>query len=185
MHTYATSQWVPYPVELVFAFFANPNNLPHLTPKGQKARLESLHLAPAPARPLAVDPAHRFQSAAAGVGSELQISMRLLPGLPMRTRWLVRITEFTWNEYFQDEMIRGPFALWKHTHRIVREEEGDAATDGTRVTDELTYQLPLGPLGSVAHALFVRRQIEATFAFRQRRLLEILPVAARQATRRQ
>jgi ligand-binding SRPBCC domain-containing protein len=195
MHTFTTSQWVPYPVELVFAFFANPSNLPHLTPKRQKARVESMRLVPAPARPVATDPALRFQSPAAGVGTEVMLSMRLATGLPFRTRWLVRIAEFAWNDHFEDELLKGPFAAWRHRHTIVREERHEereessgadgVQIDGTRVTDELEYQMPLGPLGAVAHELFVRRQIEESFAFRQQRLLEILPAAARQATRRQ
>jgi len=195
MHTFTTSQWVPYPVELVFAFFANPNNLPHLTPKWQQARLEDLRLVPPPPRPAAANPANRFQSPAAGAGSELLVSMRLLPGLPMRAGWQVRIAEFAWYDHFEDVLLKGPFAAWRHTHRIVSEfgrKDGSAeqagsdesTTEGTRITDELSYELPLGPLGSMAHALFVRRQIESTFAFRQQKLAEILPVAARQATRR-
>lgn len=111
----------------------------------------------------------------------------------MRATWLVKITDFAWNNQFQDELLQGPFAFWRHTHHIVREEQVDAdetsidgtRSDGTRITDELQYELPLGPLGSIAHALFVRRQIEEAFAYRQQRLSEILPVAARQATRRQ
>jgi ligand-binding SRPBCC domain-containing protein len=188
MHTFNASQWVPYPVELVFAFFANPANLPHLTPKWQRARLESSRILPPPPRPLALSQAHRFQSTAAGAGSELLISMRLMPGLPLRVSWLVKISDFTWNDHFQDELIKGPFALWRHTHRIVREEQNGSdgtIVEGTRITDQLEYELPFGPLGSVAHAIFVQRQIESTFAFRQRRLLDILPVAARQATRRE
>ena len=182
MHTFTASQWVPYPVELVFAFFANPANLPHLTPKWQHARLESSRVIPPPARPLAADLAHRFQSPAAGAGSELMISMRPMRGLPLRTSWLVRINDFAWNDHFQDELLKGPFSRWRHTHHIVREES--EGSNGTRVTDELEYDLPLGPLGSVAHTLFVRHQIVSTFAFRQERLAEILPVAARQATRK-
>lgn len=213
MHTFTTSQWVPYPVELVFAFFANPNNLPHLTPKWQKARIEDLRLQPPPLRPLAANPEHRFQSPAAGAGSELLVSMRLAPGLPMRAGWQLRIAEFAWYDHFQDELVKGPFAAWRHTHHVVREEmreemreatrekkstgtqvgaeaddtsiAAEAGTDGTRITDELSYELPLGPLGELAHAIFVRRQIESTFAFRRQRLTEILPVAARQAARRQ
>ncbi|HTJ29364.1 MAG TPA: SRPBCC family protein [Acidobacteriaceae bacterium] len=200
MLTFTTSQWVPYPVELVFAFFANPSNLPHLTPKWRQARVESMRLLPAPARPVAEDPTLRFQSPAAGVGTEVMLSMRLISGLPFRTSWLARIAEFAWNDHFEDEQLKGPFAAWRHTHRIVREEqrgeqgetgETDEARlderriDGTRITDELAYQMPLGPLGSMAHELFVRRQIEESFAFRQQRLLKILPVAARQAAQRQ
>ena len=188
MHTFTTSQWVPFPVELVFAFFANPANLPHLTPKWQHARLESSRILPPPARPLAAHPAYRFQSPAAGAGSELVISMRHLPGLPMRATWVVRISEFVWNDHFQDELLKGPFAYWQHTHQIAREEQTNVdgtSSEGTRITDELQYELPFGPLGSAAHALFIRRQIVSTFAFRQQRLSEILPVASRQATRRQ
>jgi ligand-binding SRPBCC domain-containing protein len=188
MHTFTTSQWVPFPIELVFAFFANPANLPHLTPKWQQARLESSRILPPPVRPVADNPSHRFQSPAAGAGSELVISMRVIRGLPIRANWLVRISEFVWNDHFQDELLKGPFAHWLHTHRIVREEQASPdgiTSDGTRITDELEYELPLGPLGSIAHSLYVRHQIASTFAFRQQRLAEILPVASRQAARKQ
>ena len=50
---FETDQWVPFPVELVFAFFANPSNLPHLVPAKQKARIEDLRLQPPPPRPVA------------------------------------------------------------------------------------------------------------------------------------
>src|ERR1700750_3007683 len=121
MHSYTSSQWVPFPVELVFAFFANPNNLPHLTPKWQRARVEELSLVPPPARPLAADPALRFQSPAAGAGSELSISMRLLRGLRMRAGWQLTIAEFAWNDHFTDVLLKGPFKSWRHMHRIVHE----------------------------------------------------------------
>ncbi len=38
-HTFQTEQWLPFPVELVFAFFAYPENLPRLMPAWQKARI--------------------------------------------------------------------------------------------------------------------------------------------------
>jgi ligand-binding SRPBCC domain-containing protein len=180
--TLRTSQWTPFPVELVFAFFANPGNLPHLMPQWQQARIESSRLIAPPARPIAPDPALRFQSPAAGVGSEIAVSFRPVPGIPLRTGWLARITEFVWNSHFCDEQLQGPFASWKHRHGIAAEVRQDV--NGTLISDEVEYALPLGPLGIVAHAVFVRRQMEATFAYRQLRLEEILPVAARQAARR-
>lgn len=177
-----TSQWVPFPVELVFAFFANPGNLPHLMPKWQKTRLENSRLIAPPPRPLATDPALRYQSPAAGVGSEMMISFRPIPGIPIRISWQARITDFSWNNHFCDEQVRGPFAAWKHCHRIATENrEGEA---GTLVSDEVEYSLPMGQLGAVGNAVFVRRQMESAFAYRQTRLMEILPVAARQAIRR-
>jgi hypothetical protein len=34
--------------------------------------------------------------------------------------------------------------------------------------DRVEYALPFGPLGAVAHRLFVARQLDGIFAFRQR-----------------
>jgi ligand-binding SRPBCC domain-containing protein len=180
--TLRTSQWTAFPVELVFAFFANPGNLPHLMPKWQQARIESSRLLAPPPRPLAPDPAFRYQSPAAGEGSEMVISFRPIPRLSFRIRWLARITEFVWNSHFCDEQLKGPFRFWKHRHGIVAESRN--GVNGTLISDEVEYSLPGGPLGSVADSIFVRRQMGATFAYRQQRLEEILPVAARQAIRR-
>lgn len=181
-HTLQTSQWVPFPVELVFAFFANPGNLPHLMPKWQQARIESSRFVTPPPRPVALDPALRFQSPAAGSGSEMVISFRAVPGIGLRIGWLARITEFVWNSHFCDEQLKGPFASWKHRHNIASEARDGVA--GTLVSDDLEYDLPLGPLGTLGNALFVRRRMEKIFEYRQHQLEKILPVAARQATRR-
>jgi ligand-binding SRPBCC domain-containing protein len=97
--------------------------------------------------------------------------------------WLARITEFVWNSHFCDEQLKGPFRTWKHRHGIVTETRDGVR--GSLVTDDLEYSAPLGPLGSLGNALVLRRQIEATFAYRRKRLEEILPVAARQASRRE
>ena len=180
--TLRTSQWTAFPVELVFAFFANPGNLPHLCPQWQQARIESSRLVAPPPRPVAPDPTLRFQSPAAGEGSEVAISFRLISKVPFRVGWVARITEFAWNRHFCDVQIQGPFASWKHRHGISAEvREG---VNGTLVSEEVEYELPFGPLGGLAHAMFVRRRMEAMFAYRKKRLEEILPVAARQAARR-
>ena len=180
--TLRTSQWTAFPVELVFAVFANPGNLPHLCPQWQRARIESSRLIAPPARPVAPDRTLRFQSPAAGEGSEMTISFRPIARVPWRVGWVARITEFAWNSHFCDEQLKGPFRSWKHCHGIVAETRD--GVNGTLITDEVKYSLPGGPLGSLANAVFVRRQMEANFAYRQRRVEEILPVAARQATRR-
>ena len=180
--TLRTSQWTAFPVELVFAVFANPGNLPHLYPQWQRARIENSRLIAPPARPIAPDPTLRFQSPAAGEGSEMAISFRPIARVPWRVGWVARITEFAWNSHFCDEQVRGPFASWKHRHGISAEvREG---VNGTFISEEVEYRLPMGPLGDAADAMFVRRQMETTFAYRQGRLEEILPMAARQAARR-
>jgi ligand-binding SRPBCC domain-containing protein len=169
-------------VELVFAFFANPANLPHLLPAWQRARIESSRVVAPPPRPFAAEPALRFQSPAAGTGSELILSFRPIRGLPLRAQWLARITEFTWMSHFTDEQITGPFAYWHHRHGVVREpREG---VDGTLVTDDVEYELPVGRLGELVHGSFVRPHLEDLFSYRKKRLEEILPRVAAQSVRR-
>lgn len=181
-HTFHSSQWVPFPVELVFAFFANPANLPYLLPAWQRARIESSRLIAPPPRPLAENPALRFQSPAAGVGSEVVLSFRPVRGVFIRSRWLARITEFTWMSHFSDRQLTGPFAYWHHRHGVVREERN--GTSGTLVTDDVEYEPPMGPLGEFVHDSIIRPQLDSLFAHRNQKLDEILPVAAAQSVRR-
>ena len=179
---FESHQWVPFPVELVFAFFANPSNLPHLMPPAQKARIEDLRLQPPPPRPVAADPARRFRSVAAGVGSEILVSFRPVRWVPQRVSWLAKIVDFAWNSHFIDEQLKGPFKTFRHRHGVrglTRENQ-----EGTSVTDEIEYELPGGLAGRLAGGM-VHAQMEKGFAFRRMKLPEILAAAARQATRKQ
>jgi ligand-binding SRPBCC domain-containing protein len=178
---FQTSDWVPFPVELVFAFFANPTNLPHLMPKRLETRIEDARLQPPPPRPVHPDPARRFKSVAAGVGSEILISFFPIPWVPRRVSWMARITEFAWNSHFCDEQVRGPFQHFHHRHGIVAEvREG---VEGTLVSDSIEFELPYGGVGRMG-GVFVRGNLEKSFAYRQKRLPEILAAAARQAVKR-
>lgn len=174
---FETEQWVPYPVELVFAFFANPHNLPPLMPPETRARIEDMRVMAPPPRPVADDPARRFQSLAAGAGSEIVISFALLRWLP-RVSWTARIVEFAWNSYFIDEMVRGPFKRFRHRHGVKAEDRN--GVEGTVVSDAVEFALPGGLLGRLA-AGQVWKQLQQSFAFRHQRLPEILAIASRQA----
>lgn len=178
---YETSQWVPFAVELVFAFLANPQNLVHLAPPQLKLRVEDVRFTPPPPRPVAADPARRFQSIAAGKGSEILVSFVSIPWTP-RLSWTSRIVEFEWYSHFAEEHVRGPFDVFRHRHGIAAETRGVAA--GTLVTDSIEYALPSGILAALAAAR-VWRQLEEFFAYRQQRLPEVLAAAGRQATRRE
>jgi ligand-binding SRPBCC domain-containing protein len=178
---FETRQWMAYPVELVFAFFANPANLTHLMPPKLETRIEDARIEAPPVRPVAQDPARRFLSVAAGVGSEILVSFYPIAWVPKRVSWMARIAEFEWNSHFCDEQTRGPFAAFRHWHGICAEmREGQ---EGTLVTDAIEYELPYGALGRMGGAM-VRRRLEEVFTYRQKRLPEILAAAARQAARR-
>jgi ligand-binding SRPBCC domain-containing protein len=180
-YTFQAEQWVAYPVELVFAFFANPDNLPHLLPAWQKARIEEARLVPPPLRPEPSDPARRFRSIAAGEGTELTISFRPFPFSPIRLPWEGVITEFAWNDYFCDEIRRGPFRYWRHCHRVA--EETHNGTAGTRVVDEVAYELAFTVMSEAANRIFFAGQIRSLFRYRHKRLEEILEKVSSQMRR--
>src|SRR5277367_3489935 len=171
-HTYSAEQWLPYPVELVFAFFANPENLPRLMPPWQKSRIEEAAFAAPPPRPVADDPALRLRSIAAGPGTRVTVSFRPFPYSPLRVPWEAEISEFVWNDHFCDLQLRGPFAYWRHCHSFLAEIRTD--TSGTILRDEVEYELPLGKIGDLANYLFVAGQLRNTFAYRHKRTDELL-----------
>lgn len=184
VHRLETSQWLPAPVETVFAFFADPGNLPRLMPAWQRAEIAESRLVPPPnPAPFSGDPVRAEGSHwrgavsaapihAAGPGSRMLIRFRALPLLPIRLSWMAKITDFGWNSHFCDEQVYGPFAYWRHCHRIGAQTRN--GVPGTLIRDQLAYELPFGWLGEAAHVLFARRQIAAIFRHRQKMLEELL-----------
>jgi ligand-binding SRPBCC domain-containing protein len=67
-----------------------------------------------------------------------------------------------------DEQVRGPYRSWRHEH------EFRAVPGGTEIVDRVGYALPLGVLGRLAHALFVRRRLQAIFDHREAMVERIL-----------
>jgi ligand-binding SRPBCC domain-containing protein len=94
---------------------------------------------------------------------------------------MARITEFEWNSHFCDEQTRGPFAQFHHRHGVCAEMR--KGIEGTLVSDAIDFALPFGILGRMA-GVMVRRNLEKSFAYRQKRLPEILAAAAQQAVKR-
>jgi ligand-binding SRPBCC domain-containing protein len=169
--SYRNEQWLPYPVEEVFAFFADPGNLPALMPRWQQTRIESVAIVPAPQAAVLAEAG----STVAGTGSRITLSFRPFPFAPFRLRWQAEIVAFEWNDFFRDRQVffcdrqvQGPFAYWNHCHTIRPVEQSGIA--GCLVEDHVEYELPFGAMGTLAHRLFLRRQIERTFAYRQRQL---------------
>ena len=164
---FQTEQQLPYPIETVFAFFANPANLPRLLPSWQHARVEHSTLVPPPPPPQ-LFPA----SITAGSGTRLSLTFRPFPFSPFRIHWDALIEDFRWLEGFCDVQLRGPFRSWRHCHTV------QSHRSGTLLRDEVEYELPLGPLSPLADKLFVHRQLAATFQYRHGRTLELLALEA-------
>ena len=69
----------------------------------------------------------------------------------VRQRLSSRITEFDPPNRFVDVMVRGAFRRFRHEHQF------PAVEGGTEIVDIFDYTSPLGPLGSLADHLFLRR----------------------------
>ena len=124
----------------MFAFFSDAANLEAITPPFLRFRI----ITPPPIE------------MRAGTRIDYELS---LWGLPVR--WRTRITCFEPNRRFVDEQEAGPYAYWHHLH------EFEADGDRTRMTDEVSYRLPFGTLGALAHPLWLERQLADIFDYRE------------------
>jgi len=122
---------VPRPLDEVFEFFSQAENLQQLTPPWLHFQI------------LSVDPA------------PVRKGTLIFP-----VRWTSEIQEWEPPYRFVDVQLKGPYKLWHHEHRFAAEG------NGTCITDEVQYLLPLGIFGAIAHSLKVRKDLEGIFAYR-------------------
>lgn len=139
--------WTSVGLQETFAFFEDPYNLAKITPPRLSFQVTS------------------EQKVEMHRGAEIRYTIRWL-GLPMRWKTLIR--EYEPPNFFSDEQASGPYRLWLYQHTF------KAVNGGTMVGDLVRYQLPLGPLGRLAHFLGVKRQLLSIFKYRQRRIGEVL-----------
>ena len=87
---------------------------------------------------------------------------------PIKMTWVAEHTGYKPPHFFSDTMVKGPFWAWNHDHHLI-EEEGV-----TKVVDEVSYQVPFGPLGNLADRVLggrlVRRRLSQMFTARELRL---------------
>jgi ligand-binding SRPBCC domain-containing protein len=91
-------------------------------------------------------------------GAQIDYQLTLF-GVP--SRWRTRITDWQPGVRFIDEQESGPYALWRHTH------EFEAQGETTIIRDTVEYTEPFGPLGRLAHVLFVKRTLDRVFDYRR------------------
>lgn len=76
-----------------------------------------------------------------------------------------RIVELERPSRFVDEQVRGPFARFRHEHLF------EPADGGTRMTDNVAFDAPLGPLGDLAEAVALRRRLRHLIEVRNEALV--------------
>lgn len=95
------------------------------------------------------------------------ISYEVTPFFGIKTKWVSKITQVENLNYFTDEQLYGPYALWHHTH-FIKEIKG-----GVEIEDLIYYKVPFGFLGRLVHPIIVKPQLDKIFEFRSQKLVEL------------
>lgn len=134
-------QILPASLEEVWDFISSPGNLQEITPDSMGFKILTPEL-----------PERMYPG--------MMVSYKVSPLLGIPMTWITEITQVDEKKYFVDEQRIGPYALWHHEHFI------NSVADGIEMIDIVTYKLPLGFLGSLAHLLFVKRKLLSIFNYR-------------------
>jgi ligand-binding SRPBCC domain-containing protein len=141
IHLLERTQRIDRELAEVFPFYADAGNLERITPPWLGFEM----ITPTPI--------------ATGAGALIEYKLHL-HRVPIH--WRTRIEAWDPPHRFVDAQLRGPYVLWHHTHTF-----RDDGAGGTILGDRVRYALPFGPFGEIAHALFVRRDLERIFDFRR------------------
>jgi len=140
MYQLKRTQFVKTDLATCWEFFSSPNNLNKITPKEMG-----------------------FDVLTEGVENMyegLMIEYKVRPLLNIPLRWITEITHVKHQQYFVDEQRKGPYKIWHHEHHF-KEVQG-----GVEMTDIVSYELPFGILGKLAHPLIVKKKLDQIFAYR-------------------
>ncbi len=140
------------PLEQVFPFFADAGNLEKLTPPW--VGFEVLSKGPLDMR------------------QGLIIDYRIrIHGIPIR--WRTEIATWDPPQRFSDVQLRGPYALWDHTHSF---RAIDAST--TEMTDTIRYRPKGWILAPLINRMFVENDIRRIFTYRNEQMNRMFGSAA-------
>jgi ligand-binding SRPBCC domain-containing protein len=147
IYTLEVQQFVQLTLAEAWDFFSSPGNLAKITPP------------------------HMGFNITSGLTGKMYpgqiITYKVSPIQGIRTNWVTEITHVEHQSFFVDEQRFGPYKMWHHEHHF--ETQGD----GVLMTDRVSYKLPFGVLGRIAHALFVRKQLEQIFKYRENCLKDL------------
>lgn len=148
VHRIERTETIAIPVEEAWDFFSRPANLARLTPASMGFR-------------------DVFLPDNDQIYPGMCIVHSVAPPPGIRLTWVTQILSVQPFVRFTDTQVKGPFSLWHHIH------EFHPVQGGTAIRDMVYYELPLGLLGDMAHALFARKQILSIFDYRSRELHKI------------
>ena len=148
VHRLNKKQKIPMNILDVFDFFSSPENLSKITP----TRLGFNIMTP---RPIEMKE-----------GQLIDYTIKIL-AVPIR--WTSMITSYDPPHMFVDQQIKGPYSMWHHTHTF---KQLDA--NHTEVEDEILYAMPLGFVGDMVHSVYVKKDLESIFRYRETTIGKLL-----------
>jgi ligand-binding SRPBCC domain-containing protein len=151
LYSFEQTQKIPASLEAVWEFMATPRNLMELTPAYMDFRVTSPDL-----------PDKIFLGQL--------ISYTVKPLLGIKLKWITEITKVKALDSFIDVQKSGPYKFWHHHHQFKK------INGGVLMEDSVTYQAPLGLIGSIANSLLIRKKLKDLFIFRRQKLEEIFGV---------
>lgn len=148
-HHFKTEQQLAIDLKKAWDFFSSPNNLSLITPPELDFKVVS-------------------DTGDKGVFEGMQIDYIVKPLFRIPLKWKTEICEVKAPWSFTDRQVKGPFRLWEHSHLFIENE------NGILVRDHVSYQMPFGILGKMAHGWVVSKQIQHIFNYRKEILKKIL-----------
>lgn len=147
MYQIKREQLVKASLEECWDFFSNPNNLKHITPDymGFNVKTEV--------------PDKMYE------GLMIGYTVKPLFNIPME--WITEIKYVHDKKFFVDEQRKGPYKIWHHEHHF------EEVNEGVKLIDIVTYELPLGFLGRLAHPILVKNKLKEIFDYRVKKVEEI------------
>jgi uncharacterized protein (TIGR01777 family) len=147
VHRLRTYQYIPKPLTETFNFFSQASNLEKITPPFLNFTIEKM------STPV--------------IQKDTMITYKLsLHGIPIK--WVSLISQWSPNNHFVDEQLKGPYSKWHHSHSF------QTWGTGTLVYDTILYKAPLGILGSVFAMPFIQKDLKKIFRYRLQSLSQFL-----------
>lgn len=142
-------QKLPLSLTEAWDFFSSPLNLAKITPSDMAFKVTS-----------ALDVNEKMYPG-------MIITYKVSPIAGINLNWMTEITQVANEKYFIDEQRFGPFKFWHHQHHFKE------IKNGVEMTDILTYGLPLGFIGDLAHDVFVSNRLKEIFTYREKKTIEL------------
>ncbi|MEY4488442.1 MAG: hypothetical protein RIQ79_950, partial [Verrucomicrobiota bacterium] len=131
---------LPATAAQAFAWHERPGALERLMPPWERAEL--------------------LERSGEGLKTGARVTLRTKVG-PFSLDWVAEHRDYEPGRLFRDVALSGPFACWDHCHSFTDTNDG-----GCELTDRVEYALPGGAFGRVVAGGYVRRKLEAMFAYR-------------------